>query len=45
MSGVITYKCTECHKGKLVPHISCSMNSNRVSRVLKCNKCGYTKSY
>lgn len=45
MGGVITYRCTECGKGKLVPHISCSMTNNKLHRVLKCNKCGYTKSY
>jgi DNA-directed RNA polymerase subunit RPC12/RpoP len=45
MSGVMTYRCTECGKGELVPHISFSMTNNKLHRVLKCNKCSYTKSY
>lgn len=45
MGGVITYRCTECGKGELVPHISFSMTNNKLHRVLKCNKCSYTKSY
>lgn len=45
MSGTLMFKCNECHKGYLIPHIECSMNSNRMTRYYKCNKCNYKKSF